>query len=67
MKITEAIESLNKILKDKGNLEIYLDIQKETTCATCGEPKSHTYDGFCYKISSIKLSNEEYVWLMAIC
>ncbi len=65
MKVTEAIESLDKILKGNGDLEVYLEVNEEVPCSECGESKSRTYDGFCRRISTINLSNKKCAWLLA--
>ena len=66
MKISEAIEALNKVLKDNGDLKVYLDVSEEEPCPTCGESKSHTYDGFCHRITTINIHGEgKCAWLVA--
>lgn len=65
MKITEVIAKLNKVLEEKGDLRVYLEVHEEERCSECGEPKDKTYDGFCDRISTISLSGEKCAWLFA--
>ena len=47
MKIDDLIEKLQTAKKTwKGNLDIYLEINYDEDCPTCGESESHIIDGF---------------------
>lgn len=47
MKIDDLIENLQTARKTwKANLDIYLEVNADEKCPTCGEPETHIYDGF---------------------
>lgn len=65
MKISKTIEALNKILQEKGDLEVYLDVTEEIDCNECGGSKSTIYDGFLESVSTINLNHKIAAWLYA--
>ena len=46
MKVDDLIEKLQVAKKTLGNLDIYLEVNYDEDCITCGEPQSHIVDGF---------------------
>lgn len=52
MKIDDLIKDLQTVKKAwskdgaTGNLDVYIEINEDIDCPTCGEPESHIYDGF---------------------
>lgn len=47
MKIDDLIKSLRTAKKTwKANLDIYLEVNEDTDCPTCGQSQLHIYDGF---------------------
>jgi len=46
MKIDDLIKDLNYAKKQSGNLNIYVEVNADENCPTCGQSETHIYDGF---------------------
>lgn len=46
MKIDDLVQKLQVAKKTWGNLDIYLEVNEDEDCPTCGGVNSHIYDGF---------------------
>ena len=52
MKIDELIKHAEIVKKAwskdgaTGNLDVYIEVNEDINCPTCGEPETHIYDGF---------------------
>lgn len=56
MKIDDLIKNLQTAKKNHGNLDIYLEVNEEIDCLTCGEPKLYIYEGFGDNATAMSIS-----------
>jgi len=59
MKIDDLIEKLQTAKKTwKANLDIYLEVNEDVDCPSCGSAESHIYDGFPDRTEVMSINNK---------
>jgi len=63
MKLSELNAKIQRAIKEKGDMEIFLSIKEDSECPTCGSPETKEFCGFCKDVQLGNVNGEICFWL----
>jgi len=62
---SELQKRLEKAKNEHGDLEVYLNVDEDGICETCGNEHTKTSAGFCIRTAVIGVHHKPVFWLIA--